>query len=161
MNKQLSKHCLTSSRSMNHPEETRNVNKTGTWYFYGHNYRDISFCVWISQVALVVKNPPANAGDNKRCRFDPWVGEDPLEEDTAIHSSFLVWRILQTGEPGGPWSIGSQRVQHSWRDFAWTHSQSKGCTHIQFLEKTDGWFHARWHRSPHICTLPVPRLSVI
>ena len=41
-------------------------------------------------MALVVKNPPANVGDNKRCRFDPWVGEDPLEEDMAIHSSFLA-----------------------------------------------------------------------
>ena len=27
-----------------------------------------------SQVALVVKNPPANAGDE---RFDPWVGKIP------------------------------------------------------------------------------------
>ena len=66
--------------------------------------------MWISQVALVVKNPPANAGDSKRHRFDPWVGEDPLEEDSAIHSSFLAWRIPQTGEPGGPWSTGLQRV---------------------------------------------------
>ena len=30
---------------------------------------------WDSQVVLVVKNPPANAGD--RCRFDPWVGKIP------------------------------------------------------------------------------------
>ena len=28
------------------------------------------------QVALVVKNPPANTGD-MRCRFDPWVGKIP------------------------------------------------------------------------------------
>jgi len=28
-------------------------------------------------VNLVVKNPPANAGDSKRCRFDPWVGKIP------------------------------------------------------------------------------------
>ena len=30
-----------------------------------------------SQVALVVKNPPAKAGDFKRYRFDPWVGKIP------------------------------------------------------------------------------------
>ena len=30
----------------------------------------------VSQVALVVKNPPANAG-NKRRRSDPWVGKIP------------------------------------------------------------------------------------
>jgi len=28
-------------------------------------------------VALVAKNLPANAGDVKRCRFDPWVWEIP------------------------------------------------------------------------------------
>ena len=28
-----------------------------------------------SQVALVVKNPPANAGDIMRHWFDPWVGK--------------------------------------------------------------------------------------
>ena len=28
-----------------------------------------------SQVALAVKNLPANAGDVKRCGFDPWVGK--------------------------------------------------------------------------------------
>ena len=28
-----------------------------------------------SQVALVVKNPPANAGDIKRCGFDLWDGK--------------------------------------------------------------------------------------
>ena len=28
------------------------------------------------QVALMVKNPPANAGD-MRCGFDPWVGKIP------------------------------------------------------------------------------------
>ena len=28
---------------------------------------------WASQVVLVVKNPPTNAGDLKRLEFDPWV----------------------------------------------------------------------------------------
>ena len=30
-----------------------------------------------SQVALVVKNLPASAGDVKRCGFDPWVVKIP------------------------------------------------------------------------------------
>ena len=29
---------------------------------------------WVSHMVLVVKNPPANAGDT-RCRFDPWIGK--------------------------------------------------------------------------------------
>ena len=35
----------------------------------------------VSQVVLVVKNPPANAGD--RLRFYSWGQEDPLEEGMA------------------------------------------------------------------------------
>ena len=33
-------------------------------------------CVW-DLVALVVENPPANAGDIKRREFNPWVGKIP------------------------------------------------------------------------------------
>ena len=36
-----------------------------------------------SQVMLEVKNPSANAAD-MRYRFDPWVQEDPLEEEIAV-----------------------------------------------------------------------------
>ena len=39
-------------------------------------------------------------------------GEDPLEKGMAIHSSILAWRIPWTEEPGGPQSIGLQRVGH-------------------------------------------------
>ena len=39
--------------------------------------------------------------------------EDPLEEGMATHSINLVWRILETEEPGGLQSIESQRVRHS------------------------------------------------
>ena len=47
--------------------------------------------MWASQVVLVVKNLPANAGD----RADPSLGqEDPLEKEMATHSSILAWRIL-------------------------------------------------------------------
>ena len=38
--------------------------------------------------------------------------EDPLEEGMATQSSILAWRIPQTKEPGGLWSIGSHRVRH-------------------------------------------------
>ena len=30
-----------------------------------------------SQVTLVVKNLPANAGDTREAKFDPWVGKIP------------------------------------------------------------------------------------
>ena len=37
--------------------------------------------------------------------------KDPLEEGIATHFSILAWRIPQTEKPGGPQSMGSQRVQ--------------------------------------------------
>jgi len=39
--------------------------------------------------------------------------EDPLEKGMATHSSILAWRIPRIEEPGGLWSMGSQRVRHS------------------------------------------------
>ena len=62
---------------------------------------------WTSQVALVVKNPPANTGDLGSIPGQ----ENPLEEGMAIHSSILAWRILWT-EPSWLKSIASQRVGH-------------------------------------------------
>ena len=60
-----------------------------------------------SQVVLVVKNLPANAGD-----IEMWVsslsGKDLLEEGMATHSSILAWRIPWTEEPGRLQYIGSQ-----------------------------------------------------
>ena len=35
-----------------------------------------------------------------------------LEEEMAIHSSVLAWRIPGTGEPRGLPSVGSHRVGH-------------------------------------------------
>ena len=38
--------------------------------------------------------------------------EDPLEKETAIHSSILAWKIPWMEEPGGLQSMGLQRVGH-------------------------------------------------
>ena len=38
--------------------------------------------------------------------------ENPMEEGTAIHSSFLAWKTPWAEEPNGLWSTGSQRVRH-------------------------------------------------
>jgi len=65
-----------------------------------------------SQVALVIKNLPAKAGDIKRPGVRSPGGEDPREEGMATHSSILAWRIPWTEEPGGLQSMGSHRVQH-------------------------------------------------
>ena len=54
-------------------------------------------------MVLVVKNPPANAGD---IILGP---KDPLDEGMATHSRSLAWRIPWTEEPG----MGSQRVRYN------------------------------------------------
>ena len=59
-----------------------------------------------SQVVLVVKNLPSNAGDLRDMVSIPGQ-EDSLEKGMATHSSILAWRIPWTKEPDGPQSIGS------------------------------------------------------
>ena len=57
--------------------------------------------------SLVVKNPPANAGDKRL--WVPFLGqEDLLKEKMATHSDILAWRIPWTEEPGGPQFIRLQ-----------------------------------------------------
>ena len=55
-----------------------------------------------SQVALVVKSPPANAGNLGDAGLTPGSGRSPgrpLEEDMATHSSITAWRIPWIEEP--------------------------------------------------------------
>ena len=61
-----------------------------------------------SLVAQMVKNPPAM----RKTWVQSLGWEDPLEEDTAAHSSVLAWGIPRTEEPGGLQSTGLQRVGH-------------------------------------------------
>ena len=56
----------------------------------------------------MVKNLPAK----QETQVQSLGQEDPLEEEMAIHSSILDWKIPRTKEPGGLQSIGSQRVGH-------------------------------------------------
>ena len=39
-------------------------------------------------------------------------GENPLESETATHSSILAWTIPWMGQPRGLQSMGLQRVRH-------------------------------------------------
>ena len=75
------------------------------------------------QLALVVKNPPANAGD-----LEMWVHslgwEDPLEEEMATRSSILAWEILWTEKPGRLQPMGSHRVAHTREGMKWKGSRA-------------------------------------
>ena len=50
-------------------------------------------------------------------------GEDPLEEETATHSSILAWEIPWSEEPDRPQSVGLQRVGHD---------RARAHTHVTF-----------------------------
>ena len=72
-----------------------------------------------SQMMLVVKNLPANAGDVRDVMSEMWVWFPG--GGMATHSSVLAWRIPWTEEPGGLQSMGTPRVRHDW---AHTHTKS-------------------------------------
>ena len=68
-----------------------------------------SITLGASLVPQIVKNLPA--------MWETWVQslgwEDPLDKGMAIHSScILTWRILWTEEPGGLYSVESQKTGH-------------------------------------------------
>ena len=62
----------------------------------------------LTLVAQTVKNLPTVQ--------ETWVRsldrEDPLEKETATHSSILAWEIPWTEEPGRIQSLGLHRVRH-------------------------------------------------
>ena len=78
--------------------------------------REISICIssltqsyismWAFQVVLVVKNPPASAGNCRRHGFDPWVGKIPWKRAWQLTLVFLPgeshgWRRLAGYGPQG------------------------------------------------------------
>ena len=65
---------------------------------------------------LVVKNPPAKAGDVQSLGQ-----EELLEGCMATNSSSFAWRIPWTEEPGGLQSVAWHRVGQNWSDVARAH----------------------------------------
>ena len=59
-----------------------------------------------------VKNLPAmqELQETQQMRIQSLDQEDPLEEETATHSSILAWEIPWTEQPGGLQPKGSQGV---------------------------------------------------
>ena len=64
-----------------------------------------------SQVELLVKNPPSNAGDVRDAGSIPGSGRSP-GEGNGNPLQYLAWRIPWTEEPGRLQSMGLQRVRH-------------------------------------------------
>ena len=71
----------------------------------------------------VIKNPPAMQ-ERQETRVQSLGQEDPLEKEVANRPSILAWRIPWTEEPGGRWSVGSQRVGY---DLVTEHAHTHSC----------------------------------
>ena len=69
--------------------------------------RGYSF-LYFKRSSLTVKNLPAM--QETKVQSLGW--EDPLEKETAAHSSILAWRISWTEEPGRLQFMGLHRVGH-------------------------------------------------
>ena len=75
-------------------------------------------CLWVCNLqgfsgGSVVKNAPAMQ-ETSETSLRSLDQEEPLEKEMATRSSILAWRIPWTEKPGGPQSIGLQRVRHDW-----------------------------------------------
>ena len=67
--------------------------------------------VRVSHVVLLVKNPPANAGDLRDTGWIPgWERSPGVGNGNTLQYS--SWKIPWTEEPGGLQSTRSQRVGH-------------------------------------------------
>ena len=65
------------------------------------------------------KEPAFQCRRQKRCRFSPWVGKIPLEEEMATHPSIIAWRI-----PWTAWRAAVYGVTYSWNTAEHTHTHT-------------------------------------
>ena len=65
---------------------------------------------WPSQVVLMVKNPPANAGDIRETGSIPESGRSPW----GGHANPLQYSCLENPMDRGTWPAAVQRVSQSW-----------------------------------------------
>ena len=75
-------------------------------------------------MAQMVKNLPAM--QETWVQFLGW--EDPLEKETATHSSILAWEIPGTEEPSRLQSMGSQKIRQEWVTNTHFHQKLEGNT---------------------------------
>ena len=101
-------------------------------YIYIYTYLLHCTAETASQVELVVKNLPANAGDRRDAGSILGLGKCP-GGGHGDHSSILAYRIPWMWEPGGLWSIGLQRAGHNWSDLAHMHARQKLTQHSEAI----------------------------
>ena len=86
-------------------------------WFTGITYIRSLFLIYFLRLSILEVRLPRWRSDKEsacQCRrqIRSQSQEDPLEQEMVTHSSILAWKIPRTEEPGGLWSMGSQRVRH-------------------------------------------------
>ena len=112
----------------NNPKELRQPRHTNT----GYSKKSLTQA---SQVVLVVKNLPANAGDVREAGSIPGSGRSP----GGGNSNPFQYSCLENPMDRGAWWAtvhGSQRVRHNWRDLAHTHALTQSFKKHLWLPKS-------------------------
>ena len=85
----------------------------------GHKVSDTTHfhchCIWASQVALVGKNPPNNAGEVRQEALIPGSGRSPA----GTHRNSLQCSCLENPLDRGAWRATVHRVAKSWARLKW------------------------------------------
>ena len=100
---------------------------------------------WDSQLALTVKNPPANAGDMRDTGSSPGSGRSP----GGGHSNPLQYSCLEHPMDRGAWQATVHGVAKS---RTWLKQLSRH-THIQILVYTHRDAQRIWGKPPNQCNL--------
>ena len=84
LEKEMATHSSILAWRIQWTEEPGGLQSMGSQRVVRHDWVTSLSKQWFKgfpQVELVVKNPPANVGDNKRCRIDSWVGKIPWRRE--------------------------------------------------------------------------------
>ena len=109
----------------------------------------VGFWVWRWEqgtypMAQQVKNPPAM----QETQLQSLGWEDPLEQETATHSSIFAWEIPWTEKPGRLQSMGPQRVGHDWAGTKSTYSLFAVTEQKKTTSAEHGWL---WRKGSSAC----------
>ena len=99
-------------------------------YAYTLIYSYIYTHTWASQVELVVKNPPANAGNVRDTGSIPGWGRSPGGE----HGNLLQYSCLENPMDREAWQATVQGLTKSETTEATWHTQAHICTYILFYK---------------------------
>ena len=84
---------------------------------------------WASQVALVVKNLPASAGDIRDVGLIPGLGISPREGN----GNSLQYSCLENPMARGVWWAIVHRVTKSWTQLKWLNTHTRTHTHTGYM----------------------------